>query len=648
MKLFLSLLLMFGSVSQSWAQGANITVTCPQNGPECVMAPNPGDPLFYETNMLPGDTVTRTLTVINEDPDLACNLEVTAYNDRRSPTESDFPTKLESEISKDGSAFWNGTIQDVYDQQQIDLTTVPAGGSVVYDWRVTFDPNANNYYQLNETIFDFDVVFSCGDESMAKLQLSKTNNRLGLDNSPGDEVIYTLKVTAVTDVGDVQVTDLPPQGFVYKPGSWTGVTDEPSYHSPGVWKLGDMVAGEVKTLTYVAEIGKDQRQGVYPDLAWAEGVDADNQTVRANLDSGYFVGTEVKVVTPVVASSEYSVGRGGQVLGATTLPATGLPIIYTLVGLALLLIGLVGVSKFRITSMLVIAVLLGGVSQIRAADLSIRLAQPSSPTNQKELSLSFVVLDLGGKPVLVQCYKQEPGEAGFEPFGSAISIMAGGTSGTCPETNNVLSDNGTYQFKAVADNGVEIIESLVTTVKYLTDSPDKPSYQKSRKDQCSYLVEFTTANDGKTQKVELYRSEEMSFRADEKTKIASLEVKPNQHTKYEDTPPDCQKEYYYALRAIATSGSTSGLVGDEEIMVESQDQPPATTIPARRVTKTTVNPPPPPEPGLVLGEQSTESAETNNETESIPVQKSKLSWWWMAGVAFLVLVMGGILLKKKL
>lgn len=73
------------------------------------------------------------------------------------------------------------------------------------------------------------------------------------NQQPGSEVEYTIKVTAVGGpVLGAQVFDLPPEQFEYVPDSYTaestergdlkgGTTTEPTYASPGVWQLGNLV-----------------------------------------------------------------------------------------------------------------------------------------------------------------------------------------------------------------------------------------------------------------------------------------------------------------------------------------------------------------------------------------------------------------------
>lgn len=180
------------------------------------------------------------------------------------------------------------------------------------------------------------------------LTITKTNNAAG-DKAPGDSVLFTLTVTATQSAAyNVVVTDLPPAGFTYRTGTWTststargdlkvlGVTTEPTYHSPGVWQLGDMMMDETVTLTYLADISADQKPGLYKDLAWAYGcrfetncaVNDGNDVVALAVSPGYIdevnhVGTSVTIAKSTQNGATLN-PTTGEVLGASTeLPATG-------------------------------------------------------------------------------------------------------------------------------------------------------------------------------------------------------------------------------------------------------------------------------------------------------------------------------------
>ena len=87
-------------------------------------------------------------------------------------------------------------------------------------------------------------------------------------------------------------------------------------------------------------------------------------------------------------------------------------------------------------------------------------------------------------------------------------------------------------------------------------------YNKS-KNACEYTIHFKTANDsGATVKVEVYRSDSVPFNADSGSRIQTITIGSDTQKDTTDTPPDCSKSYYYAVRAFDSAGNGSALVGD--------------------------------------------------------------------------------------
>lgn len=353
------------SVISTYASPSNdLIVTCHYHGP-CDMIPFSGDNIFGEDNILPGDSFYHKITVVNEDRENDCRdlaLTITRYNSN--PAE--FAGKLFTAIKQDGLAIvgnesggeadFGYSIQDLFNTTTINFDhSVPASGTSIIDWYVTFDKYSNNYYRLARTEFDFNMVFTCNSyESATQLFIEKSNDTGGASRKPGDLVLYTLVIkTKDINVNDVDVVDLPPSGFKYQGASWTafsdkrgdlktgGITGEPVYSPTGKWYLGDMEAEETVTLTYLARIEDFVDNGTYPDLAWAVGEYA-SSPVYANAGSSpkYFVGTQVIVDTNAIFSMSY---KTGMVAGASTsiLPATGANGLWLILGGVLTISGLI-------------------------------------------------------------------------------------------------------------------------------------------------------------------------------------------------------------------------------------------------------------------------------------------------------------------
>ncbi|OGG35190.1 hypothetical protein A2363_03910 [Candidatus Gottesmanbacteria bacterium RIFOXYB1_FULL_47_11] len=220
---------------------------------------------------------------------------------------------------------------------------------------VTVDPGEN-------------VICEVGNQPLEPiLTITKENNTGGASIQAGDNVLFTLTVAATQSAAyNVTLTDLLPTGFTYRSGSWTsnnsngtdlkanGTTTEPTYASPGTWKLGTIAVDEKVTLTYVADISADQQPGTYHDLAWAAGCKTgtacalgDSLSVLSNAtDPGFvadnYVGTQVTILRDTQNSEGINVKHEvtGDVLGASTeLPATGANTFWLYIAITLITTG---------------------------------------------------------------------------------------------------------------------------------------------------------------------------------------------------------------------------------------------------------------------------------------------------------------------
>ena len=157
---FISLLVTFFwlLIAPASVSAANLTVSC--DGSDCLTSPTSPSILFNETNWLPGDSVTQTVTVDNsENPD-PCNLTFDTSNEVQTP--SDFASQLNTSIDFGATNYFNSSLNNLFGLGPVSLGTVPAGAIQAYDWSVAFSPAAGNQYQLASTVFDFDMIFACG------------------------------------------------------------------------------------------------------------------------------------------------------------------------------------------------------------------------------------------------------------------------------------------------------------------------------------------------------------------------------------------------------------------------------------------------------------------------------------------------------
>lgn len=560
-------------------------------------------PFIVHTNILPGDTFMDKMTVRNLtsspqevlmelDIDLSEGINIFPY---------ELEERLTTRIERVGSGDIvlpglpvGGTVRKLQelDDTLINLGTIAANSQQEYRIHVVFDINAGNEYQNTKVYFNITMGLEV-PELRGSLRLVKSNDSVS-DEAPGNEVVYTLEVTALGgDVEDVTVTDLPPEGFAYVPGSGEGAPFVHEYASPGIWNLGDMEEGETKTLTYKTKISGAQDAGLYKDLAFARGV-AVGTPIFANSAENPFVGTEVNVVLdtdPTVTVDEEKEEETEKktkrivkyVLGAaTTLPMTGASV--GVVGIALLGIvsgiGLVVLARSRrkkqVLPLLVLCVLgtLGMMpEQAAAATLSVKIETPEAVTATPNMQIGFVVLDVLGRPLTVECYQGSE----VVPFATyPLASSFGGNSGNCQVNSTVMPTDGSYEFfvKAIATGeGSETVESNHVSVTLASSVPGTP-YNYDRDDNsCQNVITFTTADDGgKTVKVELYRSTEGTFTADASTKVDELAIGSNASGSFVKTPPGCDDDVFYALRAVDAFGHGSGFVGDKDIDVDTKTE----------------------------------------------------------------------------
>jgi hypothetical protein len=465
-----------------------------------------------------------------------------------------------------------------------------------------------------------------------QLLISKSNNKYPVDQNPGSDVQYSLVVTALlNDVNDVTVTDLSPAGFAYRSGSWTAdsslrgnlknsPTTEPNYDSRGNWTLGDMKKDEVVTLTYMADISDVQDPGLYPDLAWTQGVDGqDIEVLGAGTNSDFvqdaFVGTKVNVINSgTIKPADVKIEKNTETdhkkkkikRVTSILPATGangawpvIALIFLATGISLLSYDQKNRKKSGKKSSIkyVMKMLLGflfgipliiGSYHVQAGTLSnlaARMEDPKTSISTNSFLLGFVALDRGGNEVKVQCFKKGPADGGFVQF-QTLNLNAGGSSGNCAVDSAVVPTDGTYQFHIKATAGSESITASDVSVEVVTNGPGTPTnYRRTKVSDCENNIKATTASDeGKTVRVEIYRSAKTSFTLDAATLIKSLEVGSNQPINYTDTEPNCGDTYYYAIRAFDSAGNGSGVVADERTVTR-------TTGGGTRTITSTVNAP---------------------------------------------------------
>ena len=494
------------------------------------------------------------------------------------------------------------------------------------------------------------------------LQIEKSNNKTGIDQYAGNEVIYTIKVTAPDEaaagtyvLNNIVLSDIAPAGFGYILGTWTAkkngtdiVIPEPTYNGTerAQWSLGSMKEGDEIVVTYRTKISNTQDAGLYPDIAWVVGDSLSGGSVLGASTSDPatpFVGTEVKVI-------EDDIVEEGEVLGASiSLPNTGASTYLTLGALIMMIIGAISLlfkpfKKFKyalLSALIAISfVTLITPNTVLAADsdIQVKIMKPETPTNKKSFNVGFVVLDLNNNPVTVECFK----DAEVVPFETHTPANAG----NCAVT---IAASGTYTFyvKATSDSGTK--KTAPVTVEVNLDKPSPViDYSKA-----GNVLKFKTANDGKTVKVEIHRSEKSSYTANASTKIHEMVVAPNTEYSWTDASAESGKTYYYALRSLDAFGNVSTIVSDPVVTVVPPTTPTVNTSNKVSTSSETT------EGGEVAGEKDVvEEADNDSQieqkengkidSENIKESGKKVLNKWYIWVP-VILIIGGVIyyVRKK-
>ena len=299
-----------------------------------------------------------------------------------------------------------------------------------------------------------------------------------------------------------------------------------------------------------------------------------------------------------------------RVLGASTeLPATGgstamivLAAILFVCGLALTIFGKRKARNMKALLPLIIACAAFGLSGLPAhaevvndSTLALKIEQPITPIFTTDFLVGFVSLGIDKSTVTVKCYR----EGVAEPFETYTNLHnEGGLSGNCHAASSGITADGTYAFYVTAEAGSGVNESDHVSVRVDLSTPETPTdYVRTDADSCNKHISFLTGNDGgETASVELYRSTNVSFVADDSTRVHTLVIGSNTPGSFDDViaPADCGATYYYAIRALDSEGNASGYTGDKNVTVTQETRTRHRTrtvvVPANGAGTVTLNP----------------------------------------------------------
>lgn len=246
--LFLFAIALFATVLTGIAKASDQTINCTSTGCSGLSGA-----LFNETNIAPGDSITRTLHVSNADNPDSCNLTMSATITDKVGLD-DFTTKLFTVIkvgSSDVYGLRDGTdkaaniktLGNLSGDTPISLGPIAAGADKDYNWTVYFDKDSNDDYQEASAKFDLNLTFVCGNPSLSDASATPCQD------TPPAGAPYLLSVTPGLNSATL---------------TWNEAFDPVSYYlvaygtSHGVYQYGNPgIGGKGKTSYTVTNLSGD-------------------------------------------------------------------------------------------------------------------------------------------------------------------------------------------------------------------------------------------------------------------------------------------------------------------------------------------------------------------------------------------------------
>jgi hypothetical protein len=152
------------------AQAADLALRCRDDGSGCSSDPD-NVPLFNETNVVPGQAISKTFSARNEKSGV-CDLKLFVTSETAN---SDFSknmyTSITSErgdefgVSVGGVATSAKNFSDVVSASPIDLGSIDPYNSKNFSWNIKFNAGATNALQGAKTNFDIGLNFQCDEPS---------------------------------------------------------------------------------------------------------------------------------------------------------------------------------------------------------------------------------------------------------------------------------------------------------------------------------------------------------------------------------------------------------------------------------------------------------------------------------------------------
>ncbi|MEX2514781.1 MAG: hypothetical protein WD335_01470 [Candidatus Paceibacterota bacterium] len=139
------------------------------------------NPLFDAGNFLPGDAVSKTVTVTNNS-DTSQTVETAAAN---ADDNDGLGDQLDMTITSPGDSHFDDTLGNFLTAGDVDLSELLPGDTVTYTFEVYFEETTGNAYQGKSLSFDVCVGFVGGQMSCS--YVPDDPNGGGDDNGDGDD-----------------------------------------------------------------------------------------------------------------------------------------------------------------------------------------------------------------------------------------------------------------------------------------------------------------------------------------------------------------------------------------------------------------------------------------------------------------------------
>lgn len=141
----------------------HIVIRCTQKG-ACESSTSDA-PFFTADNMVPGESVSRIVSIHNQRKDEGCELGVRARHSG-SYSESDLSDELTLSVTSKDTPLTAFPLRKLLTTETpLYIDTLNAATMREYSWNVLFNKSAGNEYQGSTATVDFDLSFSC-DESI--------------------------------------------------------------------------------------------------------------------------------------------------------------------------------------------------------------------------------------------------------------------------------------------------------------------------------------------------------------------------------------------------------------------------------------------------------------------------------------------------